>query len=358
MFTNWDARDVGSLEEVFRSHEFGQAPNTMGGREGSYPARREDGLFAKEFSRPLTAVHSHDVDGEGEPRLLPGGGGPEAAPVEETELPEQRPQVESSGGGGALGAEHAEAPWRAPSKRHATRYGTIASVVALAALVAAGIMAGVDHHPRSSVSAQGTHNSGTSAERIPGPRRGVTGLGSSERVAHGRARVWRPVVAHGCAQRARFGQRARGAGDSCRTCHLRRYAGPTSGVRQLLRWRQQGHGLPVASRQRQPRWPCRAQRREHGECRRVDSRDGRRPTRELRAGGRIDRRRREQRRQYTRSDGQRVDRITTANCRLVAVGLRPQRAARPESTVARNSGSRVQSTRETTLRQPRETARD
>jgi hypothetical protein len=43
---------------------------------------------------------------------------------------------------------------------------------------------------------------------------------------------------------------------------------------------------------------------------------------------------------------------------LVAVGLLPQRVARPDSTVARDSGLHVQSTRETTLRQPRETARD
>jgi hypothetical protein len=160
MFTNWDARDVGSLEEVFRSHEFGQATNTMVGRGASYPARREDGLFAREFGRPLTAVHSHDVDGEGEPRPWPRGGGPEAARVEKPEVPEQRPQVEPSGGPAALGAEHAEAPSTAPSNRHATRYGKIASVGALGALVAAGIMAGVGagHHLRSSVSAQGEHN--------------------------------------------------------------------------------------------------------------------------------------------------------------------------------------------------------
>ena len=170
MFSNWDARDVGSLEEVFRSHEFGQAPNTMGVRGGAYLAGREDGLLAKEFGRPLTAVHSHDVNGEGEPRLSPGGGGPEAAPVEEPELPEQRPQVEPFGGGVALGAEHAEVSLRAPSKRHATRYGTTASVVALATLAAAGIMAGVGHRPRSSVSAQGTHNTARphSAFQAPG----------------------------------------------------------------------------------------------------------------------------------------------------------------------------------------------
>jgi hypothetical protein len=181
MFTNWDAREVGSLEEVFRSHEFGQPPNTMGGGGASYPARREDGLFAKEFGRPLTAVHSHD-DGEGEPLLSAGGSGPEAAPNEEPERPEQRPQVEPSGGDAALGAEHAEASWRAPSKRHGTRYGTIATVVALVALVAAGIMAGVGHHPRSSVSAQGAHNAARPHSEFQAPAaaspRSVTPSGS------------------------------------------------------------------------------------------------------------------------------------------------------------------------------------
>jgi len=49
LVTNWNTRDIGSLEEVFRSHEFGRATNAMGGRKVSGAAGREDALFAHEF---------------------------------------------------------------------------------------------------------------------------------------------------------------------------------------------------------------------------------------------------------------------------------------------------------------------
>ena len=166
MVTNWDACDVGSLEEVFRSHEFGRATGATGGRRAADPARRADRLFGKRFGWPLTAVPSRDVEGEPQRELSPGG---EGAEVEETEMPEEPPRVEPSNRVAALGPEHPESPSTAPSKRHPTRYGTIASVVALGALVAAGIMAGTGHHPRSGVFAQGTHNTAPPQTAFPAP---------------------------------------------------------------------------------------------------------------------------------------------------------------------------------------------
>jgi hypothetical protein len=170
MFTNRDARDVGSLEEVFRSHEFGRVTDAMGGRGVFDPAGREGALFAQEFGRPLTAVLSHDVEGGAEPRRSAGGGGPGAL-SEETEVPEQLQQVGPSRDGAPSGQEHAGAP----SKRRATRYGTIASVTALAALVAAGVMAGVGHHARSTVSAQGKHHTARPHSGQGGPGAASTG---------------------------------------------------------------------------------------------------------------------------------------------------------------------------------------
>ena len=73
MFTNWDARDVGSLEEVFRSHEFGRATDARWGRGG-------------EGSRWLPSAGAR-----------PGAGG-----SEETEVPQQPTELEPSGGGAAL----------------------------------------------------------------------------------------------------------------------------------------------------------------------------------------------------------------------------------------------------------------
>ena len=174
MFTNWDARDVGGLEEVFRSHEFGRVTDATRGRGVSRPAGCEDALFAWEFDRPLTAVPSRDVEGGAEPRRSAGGGGPEAL-SEETEVPEQLQQVGPSGDGAPSGPEHAETPSTAPSKRRATRYGTIASVTALVALVAAGIMAGAGHHARSSVSAQGKHHTTRPHSGLGSPGAASTG---------------------------------------------------------------------------------------------------------------------------------------------------------------------------------------
>jgi hypothetical protein len=171
MFTNWDARDAGSLEDVFRSRHFGRAAGAMGGRRVSGADVREDALFAKEFGRPLTAVPSRGMEGEREPRLLAGKGRHEATRRQETEVPEQPRQVEPSGGGAGSGPELAEARSAGPSNRRTPRYGMIASITALAALVAAGVMAGADHHPRSAVSAQGKHDTAHphSGEPNPGP---------------------------------------------------------------------------------------------------------------------------------------------------------------------------------------------
>jgi hypothetical protein len=159
MFSKRDADDVGSLEEVFRSHEFGRATGAMGKGGVLAFAGYEEALFAKEFHRPLTAVPVRGVEGEAEHRQSTSGGGPEAAQVDEVEMPEQPLQETPSGGGAAPKAEHAEAP-KPASTRRATRFWTVASVSALVALVAAGIMAGASHHPRSNVLAQGRHNTG------------------------------------------------------------------------------------------------------------------------------------------------------------------------------------------------------
>ena len=122
----------------------------------------------------MTATRWHDVEGGAEARRSAAGGRPEAL-SEETEVPEQLQQVGCSGDGAPLGLEHAEAPPTAPSKRRATRYGTIASVAALVALVAAGVMAGPGHHTRSSVSAQGKHHTARPRSGLGSPGAASTG---------------------------------------------------------------------------------------------------------------------------------------------------------------------------------------
>jgi hypothetical protein len=106
MFSNRGARKAEGTEEDGRVSD---------------PAGRQDVIFAKEFGLPLTAA-----------------------------LRDPAP----SDGGAGLGAQQADPP---PSKRHRTRYWTIASVGALVVLAAAGITAGPGQHPRSNVSAQGKH---------------------------------------------------------------------------------------------------------------------------------------------------------------------------------------------------------
>jgi hypothetical protein len=143
------------------------------GREISDLGGREDVIFAKEFGRPLTAVPLHDVEDQAVRGLSPRGGRLEGSG--ETEVSELPLQVAPSEGGAGLGAEHADAPSTAPSKRPTTRYRTIASVGALAALVAAGITAGPSQHPRSNLSAQGKHDTARPDGGSHTPRAGSTG---------------------------------------------------------------------------------------------------------------------------------------------------------------------------------------
>jgi hypothetical protein len=171
MFSNQDACEVGGLEVIFRSHQFGRGIDAVEGGEISDLGGREDVIFAKEFGRPLTAVPLHDVEDEAERGLSPGGGRLEAPGMDETEVSEPPLRVAPSEGGAGLGAEHAEAP----SKRPTTRYWTIASVGALAALVAAGITAGTSQHPRSNVSAQGKHDTARPDGGSHTPRAASTG---------------------------------------------------------------------------------------------------------------------------------------------------------------------------------------
>jgi hypothetical protein len=158
MFSNRDTGDVGSLEEIFRSHEFGRATDDWRGGGSCDPTSREDVIFAKEFGRPLTAVSLREVDDEAEPRLSSAEDGPGAARENEMEESEQPLQAAPSGGGAGMGEDHPEASSTAPSRRPASRYWTIAFVSAIAALVAAGITAGAGQHPRSNASAQGKHH--------------------------------------------------------------------------------------------------------------------------------------------------------------------------------------------------------
>lgn len=158
MFSKRDAGDVGSLEEVFRSNEFGRATDAWRGGGVSYPEGREDVILAKEFGRPY-AVSLHEVGDEAEPRLPPAEDGPRAARDNEMEDSEQPLQAAPSRGGAGLGEDHPEASSTTPSRRPTGRYWTIAFVSALAALAAAGITARAGQHPRSNVSAQGKHDS-------------------------------------------------------------------------------------------------------------------------------------------------------------------------------------------------------
>jgi hypothetical protein len=176
MFSNQDACEVGGLEVIFRSHQFGRATGAEEAGEVSDLACRENVIFAKEFGRPLTPVSLHDVDGDAERRLSGGGGRPEEPGTEETEGPEPAPQIAPSEGGAGLGAQEAEAASTPPPpKRPVTRYWTIASVGALAALVAAGITAGPNQHPRSDISAQGRHGTARPNSRAHTPRATSTG---------------------------------------------------------------------------------------------------------------------------------------------------------------------------------------
>ena len=177
MFSNQDACEVGGLEVIFRSHQFGRGTGAVEAREASDLAGREHVIFAKEFGRPLSTVSLQDVDVDADAERRPsgGGGGPEAPGMDETEGPEPGLLVASFEGGAGLGAQEAEATSTPPPKRPVTRYWTIASVGALAALVAAGIAAGPSQHPRSDVSAQRKHDTARPHIRSRTPRAASTG---------------------------------------------------------------------------------------------------------------------------------------------------------------------------------------
>lgn len=173
MLSNRDARDVGGLEEVFRSDDFRRTADATS-RDASGRVRPEDTIVAGEFVRPMASVPVRDARGEVNHNLLPGRGEPARPPVDETQLPGRQPHVAS--------AE------TAPSKPGAPRYLTIATVSVLAVLVVAGIMAGMGHHQRPTVLAQGEHDtarphggSGTSGAASTGsaapdgPRMGGSG---------------------------------------------------------------------------------------------------------------------------------------------------------------------------------------
>ena len=210
----------------------------------------------------------------------------------------------------------------------------------------------------ASVSAHGEHGTALPGRRVPRSTCGFNGLHSSGRIAHGGSRVRWPVIGRGYGGGPRLGQRARGTRVPCRTRDLHRDSGLARGLRQRWRRERRDPGFPAASRKHQSGRSRRVGPRERGECRRVVGHNSYEPNRRLRAGGRFDHRRREHRREHTRSGRRRAERITTANCRLVASGLRPLGLAWPTFTVARNSALREQLARRTTLRQPRETLRE
>jgi hypothetical protein len=167
MLSNRDAGDVASLEEVFRSHEFGRAADAWGDGEVSDPTGREDVILAKEFGRRLTAVPRRDVEDEAERRPPARDDGLEGS--------EQPLEVAPSDGGAGLGEEHPEAPSPEPSRRPTGRYWTIAFVGALVALVAAGITTGAGQRPRASVSAHGEHGTALPGGGFRAPRAASTG---------------------------------------------------------------------------------------------------------------------------------------------------------------------------------------
>ena len=212
MFSNGDAGDVGGLEEVFRSDEFGRATERDGRRRlrSGWLGRRD----LRQRVRPAPGLRplARRRRRSGAP-LSSVGGGPQGA------LFRRERGVGATAAGRALrrrcgvGRGARRDALDAPSKRHATRFGTIASVSALVALAAAGIMAGVGHRPRSNVSAQGQHDTAR-PHGVPHTFRcGVNGLDGSGRTAHGRSRVRWPVIGHGYERAARFGQRASGTRD-------------------------------------------------------------------------------------------------------------------------------------------------
>ena len=275
---NWDACDVGSLEEIFRSHEFGRgqpARREVGGVSGFRSSRGRDSSPRSSAGR-CTAVPSRDVEGEAERRLSPGEGrtGDDAEsrrPKCQSNPRRSSPRVAVRG----RDPEHPKAPSTAPSKRHATRYGTIASVSALVALVAAGIMAGAGQHPRSSVSAQGKHDTALPQRRVQAPAR-------RQRARQLRADRSRPRPGPAACHRARLTHDGPGSGNApggsvtlVGPADLHRHSGPRPRRPAALRQQRQqrGHRFPAASRQHQSRRPRRVRRREHGERRRVVGRD-------------------------------------------------------------------------------------
>ena len=277
MVTNWDACDVGSLEEVFRSHEFGRATGATGGRRAADSARRGDRLFGKRFGRPLTAVPSRDVEGEARARAL-AGREDRTARVEETEVPEEPPTCRALGS--RCGAGIRSTPRRhRRHRRNDTPLGTGRSP--LSSRSARSSPPGSWRERVTirgpSVSAQGTHNTAPAAERhfqAPGAvSPGSAAPSGSLTAAPGSGGPSSRTAAHnGLGSGNAPGGQVTLVGPATYTGTP---APPAASGSSPAGRRQRGHEFSGASRQHQSRRPRRAHRREHGERRRVVSRDRR-----------------------------------------------------------------------------------
>ena len=235
MFSNQDACEVGGLEVIFRSHQFGRGTDAAEGREISDLGGREDVIFAKEFGRPLTAVPLHDVEDEAERGLSPGGGRLEAPGMDETEVLGAPVAGRSLRGrcGVGRGARRCAIDGAAETTHHALLDDRFRR--------RAGCAGGRGNHGRSesasAVECLGTRKArhGASGRRVPHPPCGVNGLDGSGRIAHGRGRTRWPVIGHGheheYGRGARFGQLARGTRDPRWARDLHRHSGLARGVR-------------------------------------------------------------------------------------------------------------------------------
>ena len=351
MLNNQDAGDISGLEEVFRSQEFRRASSTAAdGPAGvRHSVRRGEGILGTRLGRRPVVRTGDSAPSRDMPDAV-------EAPVAVADEPPESEQPSSvpASGANALPTRPADDPSAPAWKRHSTRYWTIASVSALVALVAAGVTAGPGQHPRSNVAAQGRHGRSRHGGGLNTSGAGSTGLAAPGGLLAARGRVRRSFVRREPGRRAWFGQRARWTRESYWGGDLHWRSGLARcavGWRSERGWR--GRRL-AAIRGHQSRRSGRVHRREHGELCGVVGHDTREPGRVLRPGRGIDHRRREQCHQHGRSGGDRVDRMTTANCRLVASRLRPL----SPSLMRRSSRSRLALARRTTLPQPRKTERD
>ena len=283
--------------------------------------RRGEGILGTRFGRrPAAAPGLRTGDDTGSRRTSDAVGSPVAG-AEEARVQSRRrfrPPMRAPHPGG--GPPTILLRWRG----HSSRYWTIASVSALVALVAAGVTAGTGQHPPSHVAAQGRHGRSRPGGGLNTSGAASTGLAAPGGLLADAAGSAGPSSIAGTNGGPGSGNAPGGhvtlIGPATFTGAPGSPAAPSGGA-------PSGGGGAAGSPPpagTNPAAPVASTVGSAVSSADVVGHDAREPDRYLRPGCGVDHRCREQCHRHDRSGGERVGRMTTANCRLVASRLRPR----------------------------------